>query len=359
MSRVLRSARETEVIAASLKRRYTGVTSTVAALLPAQARDVKIAALGVALPESWPQLAWGDFLRHAWQPPPGRRVRIWHARRNSEMLAGVFLKRVLRMPLKLVFTSAAQRHHSGWPRWLLRRMDHVIATSPEAASYLCVPSTVVPHGVDVELYRPAENREAEWAATGLPGRYGIAVFGRVRKQKGVDLFVEALCRLLPKYPDFTGIAVGAVRPEQVAFARRLAARVTQAALSGRILFLGERPAAEVPLWLRRVTIVVGPQRREGFGLVPLEGMASGAAVVATRVGAAHHLVVDGETGYLVPPEDLDALTDRIERLLRDPARAAAMGRRGRAHVVERFAIDREAEGIRRVYERCWGEAEPR
>src|SRR5512139_3619463 len=111
MSRALRSAREIEVIAASLKRRYTGDTSTVAALLPAQARNVKIAALGVAIPESWPQLAWGDFVRHAWQLPDGRPVRIWHARRPIEMLAGLVFKRILRMPLKLVFTSAAQRHH--------------------------------------------------------------------------------------------------------------------------------------------------------------------------------------------------------------------------------------------------------
>jgi len=118
--------------------------------------------------------------------------------------------------------------------------------------------------------------------------------------------------------------------------------------------LQELPADDVPPWLRRVTIVVGPQVWEGFGLVPLEAMASGVAVVATRVGAARHLIAEGETGYLVEPDDMAGLEARIESLMRDPAAAAAMGRCGRAHVVQRFSIEREAVGIQAVYDRLWG-----
>jgi mannosyltransferase len=82
-------------------------------------------------------------------------------------------------------------------------------------------------------------------------------------------------------------------------------------------------------------------------------MASGAAVVATRVGAARHLIVEGETGYLVEPDDRAGLERRIESLMKDPDGAAAMGRRGRAHVRQRFSIEREAAGIQGVYERLW------
>ena len=343
-----------EVIVANLKRRFTGVTSTVVALLPAQSKQVRIAALGPNLPRHWPQITWGELLRHGWRPPPGRAFRTWHARRNIEMLTGFALRSVLRMPLKLVFTSAAQRRRSAWSRFLLSRMDAVIAASPEAASYLSVPNVVVLHGVDTVRYRPAEDRDAEWAATGLPGKFGIGIFGRVRAQKGTDRFVDAMCRLLPDHPDFTAVIVGAITPDQRGFADALRAKIAAARLEDRIVFLQELPADEVPAWLRRVTVVVSPQTWEGFGLVPLEAMASGTAVVATQVGAARHLIVEGETGHLVKSDDMTALAARIESLMTDPARAVEMGRRGRIHVERRFSIEREASGIQQVYERLWG-----
>jgi mannosyltransferase len=346
--------RQVEVIVANLKRRFSGVTSTVLALLPVQSNRVRIAALGPNLPRHWPRVTWGELIRHGWQLPPGRPFRIWHARRNIEMLTGLVLRSVLRMPLKLVFTSAAQRRRSTWSRFLLARMDAVIAASPEAESYLEVPCTVVLHGVDTARYRPAADRDAQWAATGLPGKFGIGVFGRVRAQKGTDRFVHAMCRLLPRYPDFTAVIVGAITPDQRAFGGALRAKISAARLGDRILFLDELPADEVPAWLRRVTIVVGPQIWEGFGLVPLEAMASGAAVVATRVGAARHLIVEGETGFVVDADDMAGLEARIESLMRDPAAAAAMGRRGRAHVEQRFSIEREAAGIQAIYDRLWG-----
>jgi mannosyltransferase len=353
MDRAALDARDIEVIAANLKRRHTGVTSTIAALLPIQARRIKIAALGMRIPDDWPRISWAGFLRHAWRPPAGRGFRIWHARRNNEMLAGLFLRHFLRIPLKLVFTSAAQRDHTKLTRALLACMDRVIATTPAAASHLRVPADVILHGVDVERCRPAVNRESEWAATGLPGRFGIGVFGRVRKQKGTDLFIEAMCRLLPRHPEFTAIIVGAVTPDQRLFLEALKARVASAGLTHRIRFLGERPPDEVPEWMRRVTIVVGPQRWEGFGLVPIEAMASGAAVVATTVGAAAHLIVEGETGHLVPPGNVEALSERIDRLMTDPAVAISMGQCGRAQVLKHFSIEREAEQIAAVYQSCW------
>lgn len=355
MQRQLRNLREIEVIAPNLKFRHTGVTSTVVALLPVQENLVKIAALGICVPDNWPQVTWVQFLRHGWRRPANRPFRIWHARRNNELILGVILRWVLRMPLRLVFTRAGLRKLTFLTRALFACTDKLIATSPEAASYLPGSPRVIMHGVDVSRYRPAANRDKEWAASGLLGRRGIGVFGRVRRQKGVDIFVEAMCRLLPRYPDFTAVVIGAVTPDQRIFADRLKARAAKAGLAERIVFLAERPADEIPLWLRRMTIVVGPQRWEGFGLVPLEAMASGAAVVATRAGAAHHLIVEGETGHLVEPEDLDSLTARIELLMRDPSLAEVMGLKGRAHVVANFSVEREAAQIQSVYESCWND----
>ena len=82
-------------------------------------------------------------------------------------------------------------------------------------------------------------------------------------------------------------------------------------------------------WYQRLTIYAFTSRNEGFGLTLIEAMAAGAALVASRAGAAELVVEDGVTGVLVPPGDADALAAALEPLMRDPAAAAAMGARGR------------------------------
>ncbi len=339
------------VIAPNLHRRWSGVTSTIAALVPVQAEALAIAATGPGLPAHVPQLSFARVVAGGWSRPPGRPARIWHARRNDEMIVGLLLRHVLRQPWRLVFTSAAQRRHTRFTRWLLRRMDAVIATSPAAASYLEVPHTVVPHGVDLGRFHPAADRAAAWRASGLPGARGIGVFGRIRANKGTDVFVEAMLRLLPAHQDVTAVVTGAA--DDAVFLEQLRARVAAAGLAGRVLFLGERPSSEMPEWFRRVAVYVAPMRWEGFGLTPLEAMASGAAVVATRTGAAPLLVEHGVTGTLVPPDDADALTAAIAPLLADAALAERMGAAGLAKARAQHSIRAEAAAIRAVYERVW------
>jgi mannosyltransferase len=269
------------------------------------------------------------------------------------MLAGVLLQR-LGWPFKLIFTSAGQRRHSWITRLLIARMDAVIATSDASAAYLQRPATVVLHGVDPDLYRPPPDRAAAFGASGLPGKYGIGCFGRVRAQKGTDVFVEAMCALLPYYPDFSAVVIGSVTPDQRAFARALEARVAEAGLTDRVRFLGELPIEDVPPWYQRIAIYAFTSRNEGFGLTLLEAMAAGAALVAARAGGAERVVTDGETGVLVPPGDVAALVAALEPLLRDPERAAEMGRQARARVMAEFSIDAEVAHIAAVHRRVLG-----
>jgi mannosyltransferase len=259
------------------------------------------------------------------------------------------LLRSLGWPLKLVFTSAAQRHHSWTTRWLIRRMDAIIATSEISKSFLKRDATVVMHGVDTDTYAPPADRAAAFAEAGLPGRYAIGCFGRVRAQKGSDVFVDAMCRLLPRYPDFTAVMVGAITPEQAAFADGLRKRIDAASLASRIVITGELDIAEVPRWYQRLTIYAFTSRNEGFGLTLIEAMSVGTALVASRAGAAELVVEDGVTGVLTPTGDVDALAAALEPLMRDPAAAMAMGERGRARVLENFSLDAEANRIAEIY----------
>jgi mannosyltransferase len=337
-------ARDMQVIVPNLHWRYTGVTATSRMVSPPLAKRFSAAWLGTDAPAGIARMGFGDLLR-LWRRP---KPLIWHARRNNEMIAGRLL-RALGWPLKLVFTSAAQRHHTWLTRWLIRQMDAIIATSSISASYLKRESVVVMHGVDTEAYAPPVDRAAAFAESGLPGRYAIGCFGRVRAQKGSDLFVDAMLRLLPRYPDFTAVMVGAITPDQVMFANDLKKRIEAAGLAPRIVITGELPVEEVQRWYKRLTIYAFTSRNEGFGLTLIEAMAVGAALVASRAGAAELVVEDGVTGVLTSPGDADALVDALEPLMRDPASAATMGERARARVLEKFSLDAEAEGIARVY----------
>lgn len=138
-----------EVIVTNIKKRFTGVSGTVNALLPVQAVSLYIAYLGSSMPgatlaseqcgDNFKKICFFDALRLSITRLPDGRKRIWHVRRDHEMLLGICVRDVLKFPILLVFTSAAKHRHSWFPRWLISKMNGVVATTPEAGSY--VPNT--------------------------------------------------------------------------------------------------------------------------------------------------------------------------------------------------------------------------
>jgi mannosyltransferase len=334
-----------DVIAPNLKRRLSGVTSTIVRLVPVQAREIGIVATGPGLPKDLPHI---PLWRVAFL---GRnRLRVWHARRNTEMLAGLFFARVLRRRMKLLFTSAAQRRHSGYTRWLIRQMDAVVATSPQAASFLERPATVIMHGVDTAIFRPETDKPALRHELSLPVTGSlIGCFGRLRAQKGTDVLVDAALSVLRHHPDATLVFTGRETPDQKDFMDRLRDRIGTAGLTDRILFLGELPWPDLVRHYRALDLFVAPARWEGFGLTPLEAMASGVPVIATTVGAFQAQVVDGVTGTLVAPGDAEGLGAALRAMLADPTALARAGRESRTHVEANFAIEREAAALIAVY----------
>ena len=347
-----------DVIAPNFKRRLSGVTTTIIQLVPLQyGRGLNIAALGPGLPANVPQIAWKSLLGLWRRPASGRPFRVWHARRNIEMVAGVLLRYVLRAPMRLVFTSDAQRHHRPFTKWLIRRMDRIVTSSARSGSFLEVPHQVIMHGVNTDLFHPptGENEADARARHRIETEYAVGCFGRIREQKGTDLFVDALIELLPNYPDWTAVVTGRVTVEHRAFADGLQKRVASAGLENRIRFLGE--VSDIKPWYRLISLFVAPSRNEGYGLTPLEAMASQTPVVASDAGAYAEMIVEGITGTIVPAGDGAALTNAIERYLADPELARRHGLAARSHVTEQFALDREAGELTAVYESLWTEYE--
>ncbi|MES5043910.1 glycosyltransferase family 4 protein [Rhizobium nepotum] len=342
------SLKDVQVLAPNFKRRLSGVTSTIVQLIPVQNRlGQKVAVIGPGLPPHLPHVRFRDLWR-LWQNGPHSGPRIWHARRNLEMLPGILMRDVLRMKVKLLFTSAAQRRHSAYTRFLISKMDAVVATSGRSGSFLEVPHSVVMHGVDTDLFHPGNGPEDTIASTGLPGQYLIGCFGRVRHQKGTDLFVRAMIELLPAHPEWTAVVSGRVTPEHKAFADKLIADVAAAGLSDRIVFQGE--VDDIKPWYRRLTLYVAPSRNEGFGLTPLEAMASETAVVASNAGAYEEMIVKGETGMVVEAGDYPSLRDAIKPYLADPALARDHARAGLAHVRNVFPLEKEATNLGTIYD---------
>ncbi len=342
-----------DVIVFNLKKRYTGVSATVNALVPLQLTQWKLNYCGTPLPHGVPGLTLKQAIAMSRRAPAGRPFRIWHVRRDHEMAAGLWARDVLRLPIKLVFTSAAQHRHGWFPRWLISRMDAVISTTPLAASFVPNTTAVVPHGIDLRRFAPPADKRNAWASSGLPGRYGIGVFGRVRPDKGSDVFVDAMIEALPHLPDFTAVIAGLAQPQHEAYERELRERIAQAGLSERIVFLGEVPAAEVHQWYQRCLLCVACPRYEPFGLTPFEAAATGCALVCSRTGAFEQLVTPGVQGELVDTGDARGLAAAVRRVLADPERTLAMGEAARQRVTTEFSLAQEAAGIGGVYQQLF------
>ena len=346
----LADPRTLEVIAPNLKRRLSGVTATVHTLVPIQSHDIAIAALGPALPDNIPQIRKRDLLAL-----PRRKPIVWHARRNTEMVAGLALRRLLGRRLRLLFTSASQRHHTWLTRALIARMDWVVAVSDRSADYLTVPHEVIRHGIDTQRFRPAADRPLLRQRLGLhPNALLVGCFGRVRAQKGTGDFVDAMIRCMRARETVHAIAMGGTVGHEE-YARELEVRIRDAGLAERLRILPEVPVGAMPDWYAALDLYVAPQRWEGFGLTVLEAMASGVPVVATRVGAFEELVADGVTGRLVPPSDVPALEAAISPILDDGDTRNRLADACRPHVEQNFKIETEAQSLVATYRRLLSE----
>jgi alpha-maltose-1-phosphate synthase len=199
---------------------------------------------------------------------------------------------------------------------------------------------VIHNGIDPAVYRP-EPSAATLLRRGVDADRPYAIFvGRVTRQKGLAHLLEAALLVDPRYQ--LVVCGGAPdTPEIAAEVDGLAERVRDRR-GGLVWIAGQLPRDDVVHLLSAAAAFVCPSVYEPFGLVNLEAMACGTAVVASRVGGIPEIVVDGETGYLVDYDASDpagfarGLAARIEELLSSPSLAARMGTAGRRRVLEHF-----------------------
>ena len=342
-----------ELFVTNFNRNFTGVSATAANVIRQQAKHYDLQLVGHPLPGCPDPISLKQARQLSRLRPESKEFSIWHVRRNPEMRAAIWSRDVLKLPIRIVFTSAAQRLHSSYPRWLIRQMDAIVATTEKAANFVPNVRAVVPHGVDTDLYSPARDRAEAWAELGYGGTMGIATVGRIRPEKGTDLFVKAMLQLLPDLPEARALVVGRAAREHKGFLKQLNDRIAAAGLSDRILFPGEVPASELPVLMRGLSLIMQLPRYEGYGMVPLEGMASGVPFVGSDAGYYSSFSAQGRAGRVVEQEDPIQATEAAKVILSDPDTHAEMSLAAREISASSFSAAFEASGISEVYQALW------
>lgn len=237
---------------------------------------------------------------------------------------------------------------AGLDRFTRGRVDLFVAVSSavegglRAAGVAADRIVIVPNGLDVVALRSA-------AVLPLPAPLGaghprIGFVGRLERVKGIEYFVRAVPGILRGHPEARFVVAGSGSLE--AAMKTLAASL---GVADHLELLGYvSPVAPV---LAALDVVVIPSLSEAAGLTAIEALSLGVAVVATRVGGLPDVIVDGETGLLVPPADPEALAHAVEALLRDPVRGREMAAAGAHRVEESYTVSRMVDGYLDVYTR--------
>ena len=169
-----------------------------------------------------------------------------------------------------------------------------------------------------------------------------------KQQKGVDILLKAMPLILKEHDVILDIIGGGPRLEQYrAFAQQLG-------IEGSVRFRGFIPHDMMPAEYSAADLFVLSSRRESFGLVLAEAMASGLPVVSTTAGAIPEVVDNGETGILVPPENPDELAGVIIHLLDNPEKMILMGKKGKERVKQYFTWDKVAARVLNCYNEILG-----
>jgi glycosyltransferase involved in cell wall biosynthesis len=171
----------------------------------------------------------------------------------------------------------------------------------------------------------------------------------LRTLKRHDDFIRAAALVSEKLPDTRFVIAGIDTSPKGEVRQTLKRLVTQLRLQDRVHFLGWLDDAEQLLFA--LDVFVSASETESFGLAIAEAMTAHTAVVATATEGASEVVVDNETGFLVPIGDVEKLAERITTLLRDNDLRIAFGKRGRQVVEERFSLERMVDEIERLYEK--------
>jgi glycosyltransferase involved in cell wall biosynthesis len=253
-------------------------------------------------------------------------------------------------------------HSTGLPdhvelpnRLLAPLTDAFIAVAEPHARYLAAHEgcpvekiRVIPNGVDIERFHPRWPNQVLRTKFNLDAEAPVVgIVAALRPEKNHEMFLDVATAVHRRLPGVRFLVVGD-GPQR----GRLQARAQELGIAEAVRFVGTR--SDVPEMLSLLDVLLLTSHMEANPLCLLEAMASEKPVVATRVGSVSETVLDGRTGHLVAAGDVSAMADRVLELLADRARAAAMGRAGREHVIAHWSVEGMVQGYEDLITEIYG-----
>lgn len=291
------------------------------------------------------------------------RPDVIHAFLPLVTFMGAFAGRLNGVRLVITSRRALGTHQKRFPILLpfdlvADLLSHVVTVNSRAVleDALCrdhvkySKMVLIYNGIDPAPFQAARaNRKMTRATLGLkPCEKSIIVIANFISYKGHLDFIKSARLVIDQIPTAKFLLIGEDRGMQM----EIRDRIAKIGISRNVLFAGRR--FDIPDLLAASDISVLPSHEEGFSNVILESMAAGLPVIATRVGGNPEAVLDGVTGWLVPPRDPLTMAQKMIDLLHDPEKASAWGERGRQRVVKHFGIDMMVKRHLRLYDRLGG-----
>ncbi|HVK95717.1 MAG TPA: glycosyltransferase family 1 protein [Noviherbaspirillum sp.] len=284
------------------------------------------------------------------------------------------LRRILGIPFVMTFHALGrvrrlnQREADAFPdirfaieEKLMHDADRIIAECPQdqrdMEQHYGAPSeriSVVPCGFDPEEFWPVTLDARQQLGVGQD-EFIVLQLGRMVPRKGVDNVVRAVAILQHQYQVPVRLLVvggNAEQPDPVATPElgRLMALASELGVEQAVTFTGQRQRGQLRYYYSAANAFVTTPWYEPFGITPVEAMACGTPVVGTAVGGIKTTVLDGETGYLVPPNDPNTLAEKLAWLYRNPHIAQRMGWAGMRRAYQHFTWRNVANNVAAVYE---------
>lgn len=279
------------------------------------------------------------------------RIRIVHTHLVHASIVGRIAAKLAGVGRIITTRHYAYYHkQKGLVNWIERK------TAVFNNEFIAISNAVKEHMIKTEKYGPERIAvlynavdldlldSSDGEITERDSGFLIGSVGRLHPSKGYDTLLKSMPQVIKRFPQAKLMIIG--DGTQRDHLQRICADL---GISEHVVFLGTKTHAQVIDFLKKLDLFVLASNWEGFGLVLVEAMALGKPVVATNVGGIREIVQDGQTGYLVPPGQPDALASRMIRLLEDQPLSREMAKMARKRVEANFSMKRMIYGLDQLY----------
>lgn len=287
---------------------------------------------------------------------------VIHALDHRSDLLGVLSARLTGRPVVASFLGWVNFAKGSWratvypwiDRLILRRLDAVITDSVAIGAELRMgqqdpPVVAIRNGIDTKWFDPGrELTPFSQQAFLSEGHFIFGMVGRIHPVKGHLNFLRAARTVLDSQPNCRFLIVGTILPGFESYRQSLEEFIRAHHMEQSVL-MTHVSLAEIPAVFDGIDVLAAPSFAESFSFTLLEGMAMEKAVISSDVGGANEMITDGETGYLIPVDDVARLTETMVMLKKSPEKVREVGKRARGKILRDLGIEAMADRTAQVY----------